>query len=127
MTSDFAGVFFIMIWKLILLIGTALLFSPPQVEETETLYGKCRITFYCPCSDCCGEWAGGPTASGVMPTADHTVAADLPFGTRLRIDGQEYVVEDRGVSGMAVDIFVDSHDEALRRGMLEEDVFIIGN
>lgn len=127
MTSDFAGVFFnYMIWKLILLIGTALLFSPPQVEETE-LYGKCRITFYCPCADCCGEWAGGPTASGVMPTADHTVAADLPFGTRLRIDGQEYVVEDRGVSGMAVDIFVNSHAEALRRGMFEEDVYIIGN
>ena len=127
MTSDFTGVFFfIMIWKLILLIGTTLLFSPPQVEEAE-LYGKCRITFYCPCEACCGEWAGGPTASGVMPTADHTAAADLPCGTRLRIDGQEYVVEDRGVSGMAVDIFVDSHAEALRRGMLEEDVYIIGN
>lgn len=126
MTSDFRGLFYFMIWKLILLIGTTLLFSTPQVEEAE-LYGKCRITFYCPCEACCGEWAGGPTASGVMPTADHTVAADLPFGTRLRIDGQEYVVEDRGVSGMAVDIFVDSHAEALRRGMFESDVFIIGN
>jgi 3D (Asp-Asp-Asp) domain-containing protein len=114
-----------MILKLILLIVT-LLFSPPQVEEAK-LYGKCRITFYCSCAECCGEWAGGPTASGVMPTVDHTVAADLPFGTRLRIDSQEYVVEDRGVSGMAVDIFVDSHDEALRRGMFESDVYIIGN
>ena len=73
-------------------------------------YGNCRITFYCNCSTCCGEWAGSPTASGIMPTSNQTAAADLPFGTRLMIDGEEYVVEDRGVSGMAVDIYVDSHD-----------------
>lgn len=109
----------------ILFVIASLLFSP-QVEEAE-LYGKCRITFYCPCADCCGEWAGGPTASGVMPTADHTVAADLPFGTKLMIDGQEYVVEDRGVSGMAVDIFVDSHDEALQRGAFDTYVYILDN
>ena len=99
----------------------ALLCSAPKAEP----YGECRITFYCPCSSCCGEWAGGPTASGVMPTANHTVAADLPFGTRLLIDGQEYVVEDRGVSGMCVDIYVDDHEEALRRGLYYSEVYII--
>jgi hypothetical protein len=41
------------------------------------------------------------------------------------INGQEYVVEDRGVSGMWVDIFCGSHDEALNRGMYQTEVYII--
>lgn len=93
-------------------------------KETTVLYGECRITFYCPCGRCCGK-SDGITASGAKATANHTVAADLPFGTRLMIDGEEYVVEDRGVSGMCVDIYVDSHDEALRRGLYYTDVYII--
>lgn len=95
-----------------------------EPEETLTPYGECRITFYCPCSRCCGK-SDGITASGVKATANHTVAASLPFGTRLMIDGQEYVVEDRGVSGMCVDIYVDSHEEALQRGLYYTNVFII--
>lgn len=103
----------------------ALLIALALSTSTQQLYGNCRITFYCPCSSCCGEWAGGATASGVMPTANHTVAADLPFGTRLLIDGEEYIVEDRGVSGMCVDIFVDSHEEALQRGLYYTDIYIM--
>ena len=105
--------------------------SDPVAESVNTepsmhLWGVCTITWYCPGSCCCGEWAGGPTASGVMPTPNHTVACgDLPFGTRLMIDGQEYVVEDTGVNGMWVDIFCSSHDEALQRGMYQSEVYII--
>ena len=89
------------------------------------LYGNCRITFYCPCSACCGSW-GNATASGAMPQANHTVACgDLPFGTRLLIDGQEYVVEDRGVGAQQVDIFVNDHGEALARGLYYTDVWIL--
>ena len=95
------------------------------VNAAQHLWGVCTITFYCPCSECCGEWAGGATASGTTPTAGRTVAADLPFGTRLLIDGQEYVVEDRGVGGMWVDIFVNDHNEALQRGMYQAEVYII--
>lgn len=96
------------------------------VEPSMHLWGVCTLTFYCGGPCCCGQWAGGPTASGVMPTPNHTVACgDLPFGTRLMIEGQEYVVEDRGVSGMWVDIYVASHDEALQRGMYQSDVYII--
>lgn len=106
-----------------LLLCLFLSFFTPQPKAE--LYGNCRITFYCPCFSCCGEWAGGPTASGVMPTSNHTVAADLPFGTKLIIDGQEYVVQDRGVSSMCVDIFVDSHEQALSKGLYYTDVYII--
>ena len=94
-------------------------------EDSTTLWGVCTISFYCPCGSCCGEWAGGATASGVMPTPNHTVACELPFGTRLLIGGQEYVVEDRGVSGMWVDVFVTDHQEALNRGLYQTEVYVI--
>lgn len=91
-----------------------------------TYYGNCRITFYCPLSCCCGQYASGITASGTVATANRTVACgDLPFGTRLLIEGQEYVVEDRGVGAQQIDIFVNSHQEALDRGLYYTDVWII--
>lgn len=95
-------------------------------EELQASLGSCRITFYCPCSACCGSW-GNATASGVAPTANRTVAnGSLPFGTRVLIDGQEYVVEDRGVGSDQFDIFVSSHSEALARGLYYTEVKIIG-
>ena len=58
-----------------------------EVEPSMHLWGVCTLTFYCGGPCCCGQWAGGPTASGVMPTPNHTVACgDLPFGTRLMIE-----------------------------------------
>lgn len=94
-------------------------------EPAMHLYGNCRITFYCHCAACNGR-AGANCASGVQPTVNHTVATgSLPFGTRLMIDGQEYVVEDRGVGDFEIDIFVASHEEALQRGLYYTDVYII--
>lgn len=98
-------------------------------EEPEApamhLYGNCRITFYCHCAACNGR-AGAPCASGVMPTVNHTVATgSLPFGTRLMIDGQEYVVEDRGVGEFEIDIYVATHEEANQRGLYYTDVWIL--
>lgn len=99
-----------------------------EVEEEPAMhyYGNCRITFYCAGPCCCGAYATGITASGAPVQANHTVASgDLPFGTRLMIDGQEYVVEDRGVGAQQIDIFVWSHQEALDRGLYYTDVYII--
>lgn len=91
-----------------------------------TYYGACRITFYCGCSQCCGQWAGGPTASGAMPTPGRTVANGiLPYGTRVLIEGHEYVVEDRGVGDNQFDIFVSDHQEALERGLYYADVYLV--
>lgn len=95
-------------------------------DPTLSYYGECRITFYCPCSRCCGK-SDGITASGVRATANHTVAATLPFGTRLMIDDNEYVVEDRGVGDMQIDIYVDSHEEALQRGLYYTEVYLIND
>lgn len=97
--------------------------------EPMHLYGNCTITFYDNGPCCCGIWAGGHTASGTVPRANHTVASNvLPFGTRLLIDGQEYVVEDKGDSNMDafwIDIYVETHEEGVRRGMYKSDVYII--
>ena len=69
-----------------------------------------KITAYCPCSKCCGKFASGRTASGTKATAGRTIAApsNFKFGTKLLINGKEYVVEDRGgaIKGNRIDLFV---------------------
>lgn len=58
------------------------------------------------------------TASGTYPVAGRTVASnDFPLGTRLRINGNIYIVEDTGGMGNGViDIFMDSHSECVEFG-----------
>lgn len=74
------------------------------VTETRTVrvgesLGNVVTSGYCNCSLCCGSWAGGPTASGAMPRANHTIAVDannpiVPMGTKIVMNGVEYTVED---------------------------------
>ena len=86
--------------------------------------GRFKLTAYCSCPTCCGIWSGGPTASGVMPTENHTIAmAGMDFGTELIINGQVYTVEDRGTPYGHVDIFIDNHQEALQFGVQYADVY----
>ena len=87
--------------------------------------GSYKLTFYCNCRRCCGKWAGGPTASGTMPAEGRTVACGaLPLGTRILIAGQgEFIVEDRGVSGRHIDIYMDSHSACLKKGVQRGEVF----
>lgn len=79
-----------------------------------------KITAYCSCSKCCGK-SNGITASGTKATAGRTVAASSKFalGTKLNINGHIYTVEDRGgaINGNKIDIFVNSHSEALKWGV----------
>ena len=79
-----------------------------------------KITAYCPCSKCCGK-TNGRTASGTKATAGRTVAASskFAFGTKLNIGGHIYTVEDRGgaIKGNKIDIFVNTHAEALAWGV----------
>ena len=87
--------------------------------------GSYKLTFYCNCRKCCGKWAGGPTASGKMPAEGRTVACGaLPLGTRILIAGQgEFIVEDRGVTGKHIDIYMDSHSACLKKGVQRGEVF----
>lgn len=100
-------------------------YVPEEVVSNRRYYGECRITHYCPCAQCNGSW-GNATASGAMPTSGWTVAnGSLPFGTKVEINGHIYCVEDRGVGGDQFDIFVDSHSEALARGLYYTSVYIV--
>ena len=88
-----------------------------------TYLGNFVLTAYCNCAQCCGT-AGNATASGAMPTAGHTVAmAGVPFGTQLLINGTVYTVEDLGTPYGHVDIYFDSHAEALSFGLQYADVY----
>lgn len=99
-----------------------------QQEVTSDYMGTWVVTAYCGCSQCCGEW-GNATASGAVPTAGHTVACNiLPFGTNLLIDGIVYTVEDTGYTEYGdywIDIYFDSHDEALAYGVQEHEVYMV--
>lgn len=79
-----------------------------------------KITAYCPCAKCCGKTTG-ITAMGTHATAGRTIAASskFAFGTKLNINGHTYTVEDRGgaINGNKIDIFVNSHAEALAWGV----------
>lgn len=112
-------------------------------EETETrtetrtievggAIGQVRTTGYCHCSKCNGQWAGGPTASGVMPKANHTIAVDaynpiVPMGTKVVINGVIYTVEDTGnlnANNSDFDIFFNSHAEALAWGRRNHTAYL---
>lgn len=83
--------------------------------------GEFELTAYCSCSDCCGKWADGITATGVTAKAGRTIAVDedvIPYGYEVIINGHTYVAEDCGgaIVGKRIDIFFDSHSEALEFG-----------
>nr|WP_244324576.1 3D domain-containing protein [Sporofaciens musculi] len=107
------------------------------VTETKTVrvgesLGQVVTSGYCNCSICCGVWSGGPTASGVYPTANHTIAVDaaspfVPMGTKVVMNGVEYVVEDTGAFaryGVQFDVYYDSHSAASAHGHQTWEAFI---
>ncbi len=92
---------------------------------------RMRVTAYCPCRKCCGRYSDGITACGhkIRP-GDSFVAADkkYPFGTEMIIpgykSGKPVKVLDRGgaIRGNRLDVFFDSHREALKWGVKNIDV-----
>ncbi len=92
---------------------------------------RMRVTAYCPCPKCCGEYADGITANGhrIRP-GDTFVAADrrYSFGTEMLIPGYNnsmpVEVLDRGgaIKGNRLDVFFATHQEALQWGVKYLDV-----
>ena len=100
-------------------------YTAASAEDIGELLGNFKLTAYCNCAVCCGQWADGATASGTVATQGRTVAiAGLPFGTRLIIGGKIYVVEDRGTPYGHVDIYLNSHEEAIQFGLQYGDVYL---
>ncbi len=91
-----------------------------------------RVTAYCPCEKCCGQFADGITASGhKIKPGDKFVAADksIPFGTPIVIPGYGIVpVLDRGgaITEGRLDVFFDSHQEAVNWGVRKLKIWKYG-
>lgn len=89
---------------------------------------------YCNCTICCGQWSGGPTASGAYPSGNHTLAVDaynpiVPIGTQVIMNGVLYTVEDTGnlnAHGVDFDVYYDSHSEALAHGHRSYEAYYAG-
>lgn len=81
-------------------------------KKNLTYLGTYSVTGYDPlCAHCCGK-TDGITASGEKSVCGVTAAMkDIPFGTRIYIDGMgEYVVQDRGVGEGVIDVACDGHE-----------------
>lgn len=92
--------------------------SSSRTNNTE--YIAFTATGYCPCAKCCGK-TNGMTASGAKAKAGVTVAMPkkYAFGTKIEIKGMgTYIVQDRGgaIKGNKIDIFFNTHQEALNFG-----------
>ncbi len=102
--------------------------APVTTSQSGISLGKYKITAYCGCALCCGK-STGRTASGAIARANHTVAApgNFAFGTKLKINGIVYTVEDRGgaIKGNKIDIYFSSHSAALAFGTKYANVEIV--
>ena len=101
----------------------------PEQPKLKSL-GIYKLTAYCACSRCCGK-CDGITATGTKATAGRTIAVDpskIPYGTEVIINGHNptYIAEDCGgaINGNKIDIFFDSHIEALKFGIQYAEVFV---
>lgn len=94
---------------------------------------RMRVTAYCPCPKCCGNFSDGITASNhrIRP-GDVFVAADksFRFQTELVVPGyngsQPVKVLDRGrlIKGNRLDVFFSSHSVAKKWGTRYLDVMV---
>ena len=100
--------------------------SPAAIYSLEPapLGRRMRVTAYCPCEICCGEWSDGYTASGrpVAANGGRFCAAppDIPFGTMIDIPGYGCVpVLDRGgaIQADRLDVFFATHARAVQWGV----------
>ena len=104
--------------------------SEPEPESEPELrsLGRFKLTAYCACSKCCGK-SDGITASGTKAKQGRTIAVDpklIPYGTKVVINGRTYVAEDCGgsIKQNRIDVFFNSHKDALNFGIQHAEVFI---
>ena len=105
--------------------------TPVAVSSDASLVplGTFKITHYCPCSICCGPWANGITSTGVTATTNRTIAVDptqIPYGSKVVINGQVYVAEDCGgaIKHNCIDIYVATHQEGEDKGVYYTDCLL---
>lgn len=67
-------------------------------------------------------------ANGEYPHVGAVASDDLPIGTKVLIDGILYIVKDRFGGGYKdrIDIYMDSHEEAINFGRQHIEVEVLG-
>lgn len=108
-------------------------YSQSETDDIDSSQGEWEtfnVSFYCPCSKCCDGYANGITASGVYAQAGITIAAPskYAFGTQIYLEGMgTYTVQDRGgaIKGNKIDVYVNSHEEALRLGRKQVRGYVV--
>lgn len=96
-----------------------------KIYRVSAELGQYKTTAYTP-----EEKGNNITATGVKPSLNHTVSADwsyIPAGTKILIGESDivYTVEDTGVKGKVVDIFLATNKEAKVYGVQYKDIFIL--
>lgn len=104
--------------------------TKPNPEHKYKSLGIFKVTHYCPCTSCSGEY-GTNTASGET-CRPGIIAADLsvlPMHSVVYLGDSktEYVVKDvgGGVKGNHIDIFVENHEEVNGAGMYYAELFAL--
>lgn len=121
---------------------TVIVTTAPETPIPKYEWIEFKVTAYCPCKKCCGEWAykrpldeNGNVivygATGIVLKQGVSVAADTsiyPMGTELEIEGMgTYTVHDRGgaIKNNRLDIYFNTHADALDFGVRTVRVRVI--
>lgn len=111
-------------------------------ETKKESLGEFKLTAYCSCEKCCGKWAlnrpkdeNGKDivygSTGAILVAGTSIAVDpsvIPYGSQVEINGHTYIAQDTGgaIKGNRIDVYFDSHQDALNFGVQYAEVFLIG-
>ena len=97
--------------------------------------GEFKITAYCSCEICCGEWANN-RPNGVVYGAigeelkeGYSIAVDpnvIPYRTEVIINGKTYKAQDCGgaIKGNRIDLYMEDHQRALEHGVQYAEIFL---
>ena len=104
-------------------------YADVEIEEPKEInLGKFKLTAYCSCKKCCGK-TDGITSTGTKATQGRTIAVDpkvIDYGSKVKINGKEYVAEDCGgaIKSNHIDVFFNNHQDALDFGVQYANVYI---
>jgi 3D (Asp-Asp-Asp) domain-containing protein len=105
-------------------------------EVKHSSLGEFKLTAYCSCEVCCGEWAYN-RPNGVVYGAigeelieGYSIAVDpnvIPYRAEVVLDGKTYKAQDFGgaINGNRIDVYFEDHNEALEFGVQYTEVFLV--